>query len=65
MQDLFEQPEKWTPELAAILEKYEELENDYLECEKLQSELEAIGFTCEYSLDGTPFNLKENYEHIL
>ena len=57
--DLFELPETHSKELAAVIEKYSQLEGSYKNCENLVKELEAIGYTCDYGLDAVPFDLKK------
>ena len=57
MKDLFQHPELQPAALKDILTRYESCENDYDTCKALQSEVEAIGYTMDYSLDGEPFNL--------
>ena len=60
MPDLFEHPDKWMPELAAILDKYSaESELNYQQCEAMKKQCEAIGYTFKYDLSATPYNLKK------
>ena len=56
MTDLFEQLGTLPAEVQRIIEKFGDT-NDYSECEKLRSELKKHGYTCEYGLDGVPYNL--------
>jgi hypothetical protein len=59
MPDLFQHPEKWPTNLAAILDKYStESELDYIQLSAMQKECEAIGYTFKYDLSATPYNLK-------
>ncbi len=59
--DLFEHHEQQPPELAAITQKYSqrfaEDDGSYPLCEAFLKEVEAIGYTFEYYLQGEPFNL--------
>jgi hypothetical protein len=59
MQDLFETPEKIPQEVNKILDKYREGEYTYTELQKLQAELQKVGFTFDYYLDAIPYNLRE------
>ena len=56
--DLFEQIETLPQEVQAILKKYENGDFTYEECANLVAELEAVGYTCEYGLDASPYGLK-------
>ena len=56
--DLFDHQETLPDEVQAILSKYSDIES-YLECEMLKLELETVGYTCDYYLDGIPFGLKK------
>lgn len=57
--DLFDYPESLPENVIKIIEKYIESDNTYDTCEKLVSELETEGYTCDYYLDAIPFNLRE------
>lgn len=58
--DLFDHPELMPDEVVAVLEKYSEQEVEtYEACERLQKELELIGYTIEYGLDACPYNLRK------
>lgn len=59
MKDLFETPELIPSEVQAILETFdEEEENTYLELDRLIDKLEDIGYTFEYWLDGQSYGLR-------
>lgn len=58
MKDLFENFTEQPEELAAILKKYETLEGSYENLSKLLLEVEAIGFTFEWGMDGDPYGLR-------
>jgi hypothetical protein len=67
MTDLFSTPELLPLEVQAILDKYEESDFNYESCGNLVDELEEVGYTCDYGLDATPFDLRligepSNYE---
>jgi hypothetical protein len=57
--DLFETPELLPKEVQEVLEKYSEMDNTYENCNTLIDELNKVGYTCEYYLDGIPTNLKK------
>jgi hypothetical protein len=56
-QDLFETPELLPEEVRSIIEKYEEADTCYKMCQSLIEELEQVGYTCDYGLDGIPYEL--------
>lgn len=56
--DLFEHYETLPNEVTAILDKYCTGDNSYENCNNLITELNAIGYTCDYGLDGDPYGLK-------
>ena len=57
--DLFETLDLIPQEVRNIIEKYEEAGADYKMCQNLIKELEQVGYTCEFGLDGVPYNLKK------
>ena len=57
--DLFEQYEKLPQNVLDVLSRYEEEDFTYESCEALKNDLEAIGYTCDYGLDATPYGLRE------
>ena len=57
--DLFEYYDELPQEVSEILSFYELEEMDYLTCENLLKELNAIGYTFEYGLSAEPFNLRK------
>lgn len=59
MTDLFETPELLPQEVQDILSKYAELDETYENCEKLISELNEVGYTCDYGLDAVPYELEK------
>lgn len=56
MKDLFEHPEFWPDELANLLQGADEM--DYSQLESLKKEVEKIGYTFDYGLDG-PYGLRK------
>jgi hypothetical protein len=58
--DLFEQYELIPPTLQKVLSKHEEAfeTGDYSKLEKALKEVEKIGYTFEYGLDGVVYDLK-------
>ena len=63
MKDLFETPEVLPENVKAIIDKFNQSENDYNECQNLVSELESVGYTCDFGLDAVPFNLRKLPNH--
>ncbi len=59
MDDLFETPDLLPIEVKAILDKYSAMDETYENCEALVSELETVGYTCDYGLDGVPYQLEK------
>ena len=57
--DLFEDYKKLPQNVKTILDKYSEMDNTYEKCKELIKELENIGYTCDYGLDASPFELKK------
>ena len=55
--DLFDSPEKLPKKVRKILNTWQE--DTYEECERMIKELKPHGYTFEYYLDGTPFNLRK------
>ena len=53
--DLFEHYETLPQEVQDIIATFED--ETYDECERLLKELEAHGYTFEYYLDASPYNL--------
>lgn len=58
MEDLFEKYEELPQEVQDILTKYNDVE-DYQGCDKLVKELNAVGYTCDYGLDASPYDLRK------
>jgi len=54
--DLFETPEKLPKKVRKILDTWQG--DTYEECEFMLKKLKPLGYTFEYYLDGTPFNLR-------
>ena len=59
MKDLFDTPEVLPLEVQAILDKYSEMDNTYETCGNLVDELEQVGYTCEFGLDASPYELQK------
>jgi hypothetical protein len=57
--DLFNTPELLPQEVRDIIEKYEEMDTCYEMCRNLIEELEPHGYTCDYGLDGIPYELQK------
>tara|TARA_R110001599_G_scaffold19026_1_gene73280 strand:+ start:170 stop:505 length:336 start_codon:yes stop_codon:yes gene_type:complete len=45
-------------EVKAIVDTYDDNENLYEECRRIQKELEHIGWTCDYGLDGGVYGVR-------
>ena len=56
--DLFEQHEKQPTRLKAILKRYNLEDPDYITLEKMLKAVNKIGYTFDYYLDATPYNLR-------
>jgi len=54
--DLFTSPDKLPKKVRKVLDTWQE--DSYEECERMLKELRPLGYTFEYYLDGTPFNLR-------
>jgi serine/threonine-protein kinase RIO1 len=57
--DLFEIIEMLPLDIQNVLSQFEREGYDYQTCTKYLAILESKGYTFEYNLDGTPFNLTE------
>jgi len=45
-------------EVKAIVDTYDDNENLYEECHRIQVELEVIGWTCDYDLSGEVYDVR-------
>jgi hypothetical protein len=59
MKDYFEYPELLPANVTEIIERFADDVYSYEQCNQLIDELRAVGWTCEYSLDATPYNLSK------
>ena len=59
MMDLFEIYETLPMEVQEVINNFSEKDNDYDNCAQLVEELEAVGYTCDYGLDASPYDLKQ------
>lgn len=59
MKDLFESYETLPMNVQEVLSKHSEMENDYQSCDELIKDLNEVGYTCDYGLDGIPYELKK------
>lgn len=59
VEDLFDNYDALPNEVKAVLEKHSEMDNTYENCDKLISDLNEIGYTCDYGLDAIPYELKK------
>ena len=60
MQDLFETPELLPIEVQNVLNEFAHKEQTYENCQQLIAALEPLGYSCDYDLSGTPFNLQNH-----
>jgi len=58
-EDLFEHYELLPIEVQYLLGHWAEADNTYENCESLISDLNKLGYTCEYGLDAEPYNLQK------
>ena len=62
MKDLFETPEMLPKKIQTLINKFEpqfEIGDKYKACAELLKVLSKNGYTFEYGLDGSPFNLQK------
>lgn len=59
VKDLFEYYEEQPQQVKDILSRYELDAMDYINCENLFNELNAINYTFDYGLNAVPFNLRK------
>lgn len=45
-------------EVQIILDTFDEMKCSYKECARITDDLEQIGWTCEYGLEGEPYDFK-------
>jgi len=58
--DLFEDYENIPDDLMAALEKYDTCDSlSYDQCAAMLIDVEALGYTFEYGLDGIPYDLRK------
>ena len=57
--DLFDNYDALPVDVIAVLDEYQLAENDYDTCMDLVEHLNAIGYTCEFGLDASPYGLKK------
>ena len=58
MLDLFETPELIPHEVQAVLDTLSEDANSYWELERIQKQVEKLGYTFDYGLDAEPYDLR-------
>ena len=56
--DLFSTPELLPEQIKAILDTFDVETLSYQDCETMLAEMEKLGYTFEFGLDATPFNLR-------
>lgn len=56
--DLFEQVDTLPHGVQAIITEYDSEDTNYENCKELIKALNHFGYTCDYGLDGVPFDLK-------
>lgn len=62
--NLFEHYETLPQEVQDILNRYSDEDNDYVILERMKSELESLGYTFDYGLDASPFNLRKMKDEV-
>jgi len=58
MKDLFETPELIPDEVKVVLETFDYDVDSYKELTRLVNEIEPLGYTFDYYLDGEPYGLR-------
>lgn len=56
--DYFEHYNLVPKKVKAIIMEYKDEDNSYENCEKLIKALNEVGWTCDYGLDASPYDLK-------
>lgn len=59
MRDLFEHQEELPQEVQKIIASFNRADNTYENCEILDKNLKRVGYTCDYGLDASPYNLRK------
>ena len=59
MADMFEHYDQLPQEVQEVLGKHAEMDETYENCANLVSDLESVGWTCDYYLDAVPFDLRK------
>jgi hypothetical protein len=57
-EDLFEHYEMLPIEVKEILDKHSNDDPTYENCRELDKDLGKVGYTCDYGLDGIPYDLR-------
>ena len=63
--DMFEYYDELPKEVQAILDKYNEMDNNCDNCIELVIDLEEVGYTCLFGLDAIPYDLRPMNENEL
>lgn len=50
---------EYPKEVVDVIESWKSNEDLYQECKRIKYELELIGWTCDYGLDGEIYDVKE------
>lgn len=56
--DLFEMYDSLPNEVQTAIDIFNESAHDYSDCERLRERLQAVGYDCDYGLDGEPEGLR-------
>jgi hypothetical protein len=59
MKDLFKTPELWPDNLKALINDFNQSNQDYQDLRKLLDLCRRIGFTFDFGLDCVPYNLEK------
>ena len=60
--NLFENYEILPQNVQDVLTKHESMDFTYENCDSLISDLESVGYTCDYGLDASPYGLRQNFK---
>ena len=59
MKDLFEDIKSLPAPVQAIIGAFDDNNCSYAECSKMEAALMPLGYTFEWGLDGTPYDLQK------
>jgi hypothetical protein len=59
VEDMFEKWDELPQEVQDVLAKHQNDDETYSNCEELKKDLHKVGYTCNYGLDGVPYDLNK------